>query len=170
MSTGRWCMVAVILCSCAMLAAGCRTTGSMPGDNMQPVDVLDGDIRLESAWDDPGTLDEKAKFESVLFDFDSSQIAPGERWKIELVADYMRRNPGTRTVLEGHCDERGSGEYNMALGERRSLATRAYLVGLRVDSSRMTTKSYGEEKPLDSGHTETSWRVNRRVEFVVYRP
>ncbi|TFH18344.1 MAG: peptidoglycan-associated lipoprotein [Lentisphaerales bacterium] len=169
MSTGRWCAVVVIVCSCAVLAAGCRTKGSMPGDDLPPVDVLEGNFELESAWDNPGTLDEKAMFESVNFDFDSSQIAPGERSKIEQVADYMRRNPGTRTVLEGHCDERGSREYNLALGERRALATRAYLIGLSIDSSRTTTKSYGEEQPLDPGHTESSWRANRRVEFAVYR-
>jgi peptidoglycan-associated lipoprotein len=106
-------------------------------------------------------------FENVLFDFDSAQIADMERVKIETVAAYMKNKTATVVILNGNCDERGSNEYNMSLGERRSLATRAYLVGLGVDAARIQTRSYGEEKPLNPGHDEDAWRVNRRVEFEV---
>ena len=108
------------------------------------------------------------KFESVLFDYDSSQVNETERAKVEKVADYVRANAGTRLVVEGNCDERGSSEYNMALGERRALAVRAYLVGLGVDGSAIQTKSNGEENPAAMGHDESAWSLNRRAEFMFF--
>jgi peptidoglycan-associated lipoprotein len=81
----------------------------------------------------------------------------------------MASNPGVRLVTEGHCDERGSNEYNMSLGEHRADAVRAALLTRNIDGARVTTKSYGEEMPLDPGHGEDAWRVNRRVEFAFYR-
>jgi peptidoglycan-associated lipoprotein len=105
-------------------------------------------------------------FDTVLFDYDSAQIVEAERAKAEAVASYLKGNPTTGVILEGHCDERGSNEYNMSLGERRSLALRAYLLNLGIDNARIQTRSYGEERPKDPGHNEDAWRVNRRVEFV----
>jgi peptidoglycan-associated lipoprotein len=81
----------------------------------------------------------------------------------------MTRNQDVRLIAEGHCDERGSREYNLSLGEHRALAVRAYLVGLGVDGARIQTRSYGEEQPLDPGHDESAWRLNRRVEFALFR-
>ncbi len=108
------------------------------------------------------------KFENVQFEYDSTQISGSERGKIEAVAEYLRANPKVGVIAEGHCDERGSLEYNMALGERRALAVRAYLIGLGIDGAIIQTKSYGEEKPLAPGNDEASWAQNRRVEFVFY--
>ncbi len=108
------------------------------------------------------------KFETVQFEYDSTQISESERGKIEAVAEYLRANPKVGVIAEGHCDERGSLEYNMALGERRALAVRAYLIGLGIDGAIIQTKSYGEEKPLAPGNDEASWAQNRRVEFVFY--
>ncbi len=79
----------------------------------------------------------------------------------------MNRNPTRLLLVEGHCDERGTNEYNLALGERRALSVRRYLVALGIGSDRLHTLSYGEEKPLDPGHTEESWAKNRRAEFKV---
>jgi len=107
--------------------------------------------------------------ENVLFSYDSYQIAESEIAKVEKVAEFLKSNADIRLVTEGHCDERGSNEYNMSLGEHRALAVRAYLVGLGVDSSRIQTRSFGEEKPLESGHNEAAWRANRRVEFALFR-
>lgn len=104
-------------------------------------------------------------FENVLFDYDSAKIKNSEYSKIETVATYLNGNSRTYAVLEGHCDERGTAEYNMTLGERRADAVRAHLLGLRIDGSRLFTKSLGKEQPLDPGHSEAAWRVNRRVEF-----
>ncbi|NLB55054.1 MAG: OmpA family protein [Lentisphaerae bacterium] len=107
---------------------------------------------------------------SVQFNYDSARVSESERPKAEKVAAYMRANPSFVVVIEGHCDERGSREYNLALGERRALAVRAYLIGLRIDGARLQTKSFGEEMPLDPAHNEAAWRLNRRAEFVVYKP
>lgn len=106
------------------------------------------------------------QFAAVLFDYDSARVRPGEESKLETVAAYLKSNPG-KLVIEGHCDERGTAEYNRALGERRALAARDELVKLGVDAGRMTTISYGKERPADMGHDETAWSKNRRCEFVV---
>ncbi|NCC31563.1 MAG: peptidoglycan-associated lipoprotein, partial [Chloroflexia bacterium] len=76
----------------------------------------------------------------------------------------LKRNPATRMIVDGHCDERGSNEYNLALGERRALAVRAYLIGLGLDGSRIQTRSFGEERPAAFGSDESAWRLNRRGE------
>ena len=107
------------------------------------------------------------QFDTVLFAYDSAQVEDAERAKVETVAEYLKSNPKANIILEGNCDERGSTEYNMALGERRALAARSYLMNLGVDAARLQTKSNGKERPKDAGHNEASWRVNRRVEFMV---
>ena len=106
------------------------------------------------------------QFSPVYFDYDSAQINPAERPKLEAVAEHLKK--GTQTlIVEGHCDERGSNEYNLTLGERRAQAVRAFLVGLGVEGGRITTKSLGEERPAAVGHDEASWSKNRRGEFVL---
>jgi peptidoglycan-associated lipoprotein len=85
---------------------------------------------------------------------------------LETVAAYLKANPG-KLVVEGHCDERGTAEYNRALGERRAIAARNELVKLGVDTGRVSTISYGKDRPADPGHDETAWGKNRRCEFVV---
>jgi len=105
--------------------------------------------------------------EPLYFAYDSAQIDAAERQKIEPVADGLRQNFKTGVIIEGHCDERGSREYNMALGERRAQAVRSYLMVLGIDGSRIYTKSFGEESPSASGHDERFWSLNRRAEFVL---
>jgi len=112
-----------------------------------------------------GTL-QHGQFAPVLFDFDSARIRPSEGSKLEAVAAYLKSNPG-KLVIEGYCDERGTAEYNRALGERRALAARDELVKLGIDASRMSTISYGKDRPVDPGHDEAAWAKNRRCEFVV---
>jgi len=106
------------------------------------------------------------QFAPVLFDYDSARIRPSEVSKLEAVAAYLKSNPG-KLVIEGHCDERGTAEYNRALGERRALAARDELVKLGIDASRVSTISYGKDRPVDPGHDEAAWAKNRRCEFVV---
>lgn len=110
-----------------------------------------------------------ANLAAILFDFDSAQVVDQERSKAEAVAQYLKSNADCVAVLEGNCDERGSAEYNMSLGERRALAVRAYLVTLGVDPARLQTRSFGAEKPVQMGHDEEAWRLNRRVEFAVMK-
>jgi len=105
----------------------------------------------------------------VYFAFDSYRVAPGEMVKIQMAAEHLRSNPRDVAVVEGHTDERGSREYNLALGERRALAVRETLVGLGVSPDRIQTLSFGQENPAASGSGEAVWSLNRRVEFNILR-
>lgn len=106
-------------------------------------------------------------FPAVYFDRDSAMIKPSEKSKIEEVASRLKGMEGVSVVVEGHCDERGSAKYNLALGERRALAVRACLIELGVKAERIQTKSCGEENPVALGHDAASWRLNSRCEFVL---
>jgi peptidoglycan-associated lipoprotein len=105
----------------------------------------------------------------IYFDFDKSNIREDQRARIIKNATYLNENKGARVRIEGNCDERGTNEYNMALGERRANSAKKYLMNLGVNEDRMHTISYGEEKPLLHGHDEYSWAQNRRDDFVVVR-
>lgn len=109
----------------------------------------------------------KSILKPVYFDYDKSNIRPEFQAVLENVAKWMTKTPERQLLIEGHCDERGTDEYNLALGERRSLAVRRYLVALGVSTDRLHTISYGEEKAADAGHDESSWAKNRRAEFKV---
>ncbi len=103
--------------------------------------------------------------ENVHFAFDSAALSPRAQDVLKRKAVWLNDNPGVTVVIEGHCDERGTPEYNMALGERRAESARAYLVDTGVSSSRLRTTSYGEEKPLDPRSNEEAWAKNRRGQF-----
>lgn len=107
--------------------------------------------------------------ETVFFDFDESSIRPDMTDKLRHNYQVLSRNPEVRVELQGNCDERGSAEYNFALGERRALSVKQYLAQLGIDESRMETVSFGEENPAVMGHSESAWSQNRRVEFAVLR-
>jgi peptidoglycan-associated lipoprotein len=101
----------------------------------------------------------------VYFDFDQATLTQLAKDTLVRNAEWLRANPQTRVQVEGHCDERGTAEYNLALGERRAEAVKSYLTSLGIDSTRLVTISYGKERPADPGHTEEAWARNRRVEF-----
>jgi len=103
----------------------------------------------------------------ISFAYNRSSLGETERKKLEKLADYLSRNEQYQLIIEGHCDERGSEEYNRVLGEKRAIAVRDYLVNLNISGSRIRTISYGEEKPLDIGVSEISYAKNRRAEFIV---
>jgi len=103
----------------------------------------------------------------VFFDFDKYKLKPEGRAVLEKQAAWLKKHGGVRLVLEGHADERGTREYNLALGERRANATRDYLVSLGVSPSRLKTISYGEERPVALGSNEKAWSQNRRAVSVV---
>jgi peptidoglycan-associated lipoprotein len=107
---------------------------------------------------------------TVYFDFDRSTVKESERGKIEAVARHLASNPTHAMRVAGHCDERGTEGYNLALGERRALAVREYLVKLGVSPDRVDTISYGESSPVATGHNEASWKQNRRGEFILLTP
>jgi len=102
----------------------------------------------------------------IYFAFDQSNIGTSQIPKLEAVAKYLNENSSVGVIIEGHCDERGSAQYNLGLGERRALAVREYLEKLGVSANHMQTLSYGNEKPADSGHDESAWLQNRRAELI----
>jgi peptidoglycan-associated lipoprotein len=103
----------------------------------------------------------------VYFDYDSSVIVDSEISILESKADWLLANIDANIIIEGHCDERGTTEYNLALGDRRAERAKSFLVNLGVDPARITTISYGEERPVAMGHNETSWAKNRRAHFLI---
>jgi peptidoglycan-associated lipoprotein len=134
---------------------GAGTTGDQPGaDETGRGDR--GDVTsLEGAYG----------LKSIHFDFDKYNLREDARAMLDANAEILRKNPDLRIVIEGHCDERGTDEYNMALGERRAKAAQDYLIRLGVEPARISIISYGEERPVALGHDEDSWRLNRRGEF-----
>ena len=109
---------------------------------------------------------EKGYIQDIFFDYDKSEIRPDSREKLEKAAGWMKGHPESEFLLEGHCDERGTREYNLALGDRRANATKDYLVSLGVDAAKLQTISYGKERPFVEGHDESAWSKNRRTHFV----
>ena len=129
------------------------------------VDAIAPDVDLGSRSLDE--LNRESPFQPVFFDFDSSEVTGAGQAALTANADLMRRYPSWAVTIEGHCDERGTAEYNLALGERRALAARAYLVTLGIAPDRLKTVSYGKEFPFDPGRTEEAYARNRRAHFVV---
>lgn len=105
--------------------------------------------------------------EDVYFDFDSSALTSAAQGVLQRKAEWMRANPDASVIIEGHCDERGTNAYNLALGDRRAESAKAFLTDLGIDATRLATISYGEERPVDSGQSEEAWAKNRRAHFVV---
>jgi len=105
--------------------------------------------------------------EDIYFAFDKSTLTPAAQDNLLRKAEWLRENADATVTIEGHCDERGTNEYNLALGDRRAESAKAFLVDLGIDPMRMTTISYGEERPVDPRHTEEAWAKNRRDHFVV---
>lgn len=115
---------------------------------------------------DPGYADD-ANLRDVFFEFDRSELTPDSRDILQANADWINSNAGMKVQIEGHCDERGTEEYNLALGERRANSVKNYLMSLGVEEHRLFTISYGEELPAEQGHDESSWSKNRRAHFLV---
>lgn len=117
--------------------------------------------------DETAKADEKSRlFKDIHFDFDKYDIRDDAKPVLKAIADYLIKNNPEKLVIEGNCDERGTNEYNLALGDRRAKATMGYLVAAGIASSRIETISYGEEKPLCKEQTEECWSKNRRSHFI----
>ena len=107
-----------------------------------------------------------SQFGNILFDFDKYTIREDAKPTLKAVADWLIKNKDAKMILEGHCDDRGTNEYNLALGEKRAKSARDYIASAGVTKNRLDTISYGEEKPLCKEQTEGCWQKNRRVQFV----
>ena len=113
------------------------------------------------------SINKNSPFQPVFFALDSSDVDQAGQQVLNANAEVLKKYPGWMITIEGHCDERGTAEYNLALGERRALAAKTYLVSLGVPADRLRTVSYGKEFPFDPGHDENAWSKNRRAHFVV---
>ncbi len=112
-------------------------------------------------------LNRSSPLKPVFFEYDSSEITPDGQMALDENGALLKRNPTWAVTIEGHCDERGTAEYNLALGERRAVAARAYLISLSISADRLRTVTYGKEFPFDPGHEEASHAKNRRAHFVI---
>lgn len=121
---------------------------------------------FEGMWKDPGAF----AANTIHFDYDKSIVKASELGKLQPVIAALKASPQNKLLIEGHCDERGTEEYNRALGERRALAIRERLAKSGISPDRLRTMSYGEDKPAELGHTESAWAKNRRGELVLLKP
>lgn len=125
------------------------------------------DVTSEPSVDLEKMAGTRSPVSDIHFDYDSSSLSPEARDILKTNANYFMRNRVSSIIIEGHCDERGTAEYNMALGERRAEETKKYLINLGVSESMMRTVSFGEEIPLDPASNEEAWSKNRRAHFAV---
>ena len=116
---------------------------------------------------DIGDINKNSPFQPVFFAFDSSDVDAAAQQALNANAEIMKKYPSWVVTIEGHADERGTAEYNLALGERRAMSARTYLVSLGLSADRLRTVSYGKEFPFDPGHDEAAWAKNRRAQFVL---
>ena len=161
-------IILVMVLSVTMLIAGCCEM-QMPEPVVEPPPV----VEPEPPPPPPPPPEPEVKeiyLAPIFFDFDKYDLRSGDREILKRNADQLVENPDATIRIEGHCDERGTVEYNLALGEKRARAAMQFLVDMGVDPSRLSIVSYGEEKPLDPGHDERAWAKNRRVEFVLVSP
>ncbi len=158
-------------------APGCRKKPAVTSSNLGPEFLPVEDVGTPSSFEETSFDDREttefgkpvaSSLDSVIFKFDSAKLDDSEASKADKVAAFINSNPAYKVVIEGNCDERGTAEYNMALGERRAQAVRAYLLNIGVPESKIQTLSYGEEKPASPGHSETDWSKNRRADFAIY--
>jgi peptidoglycan-associated lipoprotein len=168
MRLGKFSHMAVATLAIATLATGCASSGGDEADAAAPTNG--GEFVDNSGGDTSGMTSEGTRglLESVYFDYDSSAIRSDQRSVLQGNASKIGQNAGWRmVVVEGHCDERGSEEYNLALGERRANAVREYLTSRGIAASRLNSVSYGEERPKHDNAREETRRLNRRAALVV---
>ena len=184
--TSSWKWAVLVVAVAALVAAGCAKKQTVKSEGAKGAAagqeapgagtaVKEAPLAPEPAMQPapsvaPGvavTEEKASRFDDVRFDFDKSEVKEDGRKTCQAVADFMKKNPKAKLLVEGHCDERGTSEYNMALGERRATAVMNYLASLGVPKANLSTVSFGKEKPLDPGHNEEAWAKNRRAHFVL---
>ena len=139
-------------------------------DDQAPEEPIDGVAEELPAPPPGGSVGEGEATQNVYFEFDDYTLSPDAQESLNRLSDFMKASASVVVQIEGHCDERGSTEYNLALGERRAQSVKNYLVQLGVDPARLPTMSWGEEKPASPGSTEADWSQNRRAVFTVSQP
>jgi peptidoglycan-associated lipoprotein len=157
--SGSWALRSTIISiGMAGLLAGCQQPEAATGPGL-------GEVRVGSL-SAPTCADIAAAGDRVFFEYDSAELRPDARTTLDALASQIQKQPQCRFVIEGHCDERGTREYNLALGEKRASVVMTYLAALGVDSTHMQTTSYGKERPAAIGTGEEIWAKNRRAVLV----
>lgn len=174
--------VALFLAGTLVLAGGCKKRPPTTVPDSQPTEAPDSaETRVPppstpqtdrdvGAVDLTGSLDEinrRGYLSDAFFDYDQSDLRDDARTNLAANAEWLKRNGAIQVLIEGHADERGTSEYNLALADRRANAAKDYVVSLGVDGSRVRTVSYGKERPGCDASTEECWQQNRRAHFVI---
>ncbi|MCX5807420.1 MAG: peptidoglycan-associated lipoprotein Pal [Proteobacteria bacterium] len=157
----------VILISLSLSGCGCfqqQMKGETPAPGAPQAQLVEPGAKAAIPVETPASV--VAAMKDVNFDFDKYNIRPGDAEILKQNADWFRANPGKKVRIEGYCDERGTTEYNLVLGQKRADSAKSYVGNLGVDTKLMETVSYGKEKPLDPGHNEAAWAKNRRAQFL----
>ena len=171
------------VCAMALCVTGCKYDKAAKGGsgsgsdaaNASDISATDGASETSLAGASEGKFEDlyakctDVEFAPVYFGFDSAVVPQGELGKIDAVAQHLTDKADRVVVIEGNCDERGSHEYNMSLGENRAIIVRNYLVQSGIAADRIQTRSYGAEKPAVEGHDESAYAKNRRGEFVIFQ-
>jgi peptidoglycan-associated lipoprotein len=148
------------------------TYNNPPGPDMTQLQNQPGAGTTSSTWDPVNMIQDRSALAAytVHFKFDDATVQDSEQGNVSSVATALTGDPSAKLLIEGNCDERGTEEYNRALGERRALALREALAKLNIDPERIRTISYGKDKPVDPGHSESAFAKNRRGDFVLCHP
>ena len=154
------------LLAALVLLAGCETAGSGSGNEGGAGSQAGAGADAGKTQEAIGTLFARVG-DRVFFDYEKYDLKPAARNTVQSWADWLKTNPAVRVFIQGHADERGTREYNLALGERRAVAIKNYLIALGVASERVHTISFGKERPEDPGHHEAAWSQNRRGVLVL---
>jgi len=136
-----------------------------PAPTVRPTPVPD--VREDVLSEDLAALNRRGYLKDVFFDYDKANLRDDARSSLAADADWLKRYPSVQILIEGHCDERGTSEYNLSLGDRRANAAREYLASLGVEESRIKTVSYGKERPFGTQSTGGCWKDNRRAHLVI---
>ena len=171
-------LVMILLCSCAKKKIEqvygpvdqSQRQNSASRDNASSPEMITQPIELPASQssnlqDSNASTDSQKKFEAedIYFNFDEFAVSPDGKKFLDSKAAFLKTHPKLKVMVEGHCDERGTTEYNLALGEKRAGEVKKYLISLGIDGNRLSIISYGKEKPASSGHNEDAWAKNRRV-------
>ncbi|MCP4608227.1 MAG: peptidoglycan-associated lipoprotein Pal [Planctomycetes bacterium] len=161
-------IILMLLASLALMFVGCGKTPPPPEPEVQPV-VVEPEPEPEPPPPPPPppVIIKAADFMVVYFDLDKYNLVADAKTALENNAQVLKDNPAVMVKIEGHCDERGTVEYNLSLGEKRANAAKDYMIDLGVNASRIDVISYGKERPADNGHNEAAWSKNRRAAFIV---
>lgn len=164
-----WLSIAALTLAGSLGMTGCSSDDEMPEVPSEAVVPTPQELPEPPPPAEPAIPQGEAT-KTVYFGFDDYTLSAEAQDSLNKLSDFMKASTSTVVQIEGHCDERGSIEYNLALGERRAQSVKNYLMQLGVDPARLPTISFGEEKPAASGSNENAWAKNRRAEFVVSTP